>query len=155
MSEGFRFTYGNDPSASPVDAVRFLVGDTNPMRPLLDDREVAWAIAKEPNENLAAALLADSLFGKFASQADITVGPVSKSYSKVAELFKSKADQLRGEACKFAVASFPATRVSTKLPLAQNIDLTSPSFAVGQSDNPFALQINEGMDGARFYGFNY
>jgi len=155
VSEGVRFTYGNDPSTSAVDAVRFLVGDTNPKRPLLDDREIEWAISKEPNESLAAALLAESLFGKFASQADITVGPVSKSYSKVAELFLKKSQQLRDSATVHASVSFPATRISTKLPLQQNTDLTSPSFLVGISDNPFAVQINEGLDHARFYGFNY
>jgi len=150
VSKQVRFTYGNDPSSTPVDAVRFLVGDTNPHRPLLDDREVEWAIAQQPDQNLAAALLAESLFGRFASMADIKVGPVSKSYSKVAELFKSKADQLRAEACKFAVVSFPATHVATKETLARDTTLTEPSFVVGLSDNPFAIQINQGLDHAGY-----
>ena len=153
MSRGsVRFSYGGDPSTSPVDAVRFLVGDTNPKRPLLDDREVKWAIDQNPNQNLAAATLAEHLFGKFASMADISVGPVSKSYSKVAELFQRKASQLRTEACRSAVPSFPATRIASKEALAQNTALTSPNFVIGISDNPWALQINQSLNGIG--GFN-
>jgi hypothetical protein len=138
-----RFTYGNNPAASDVDAVRFLVGDTNSDRPLLDDREVEWAITQYPDRNLAAASLAEHLFGVFASKGDFKVGPVNKSYSKVADLFKQKADQLRAEACKGAIPSFPATHFSTKRVLEQNADLTRPQILVGISDNPFALQLNE------------
>jgi hypothetical protein len=149
-----RFSYTHDPSNSDVDAVRFLVGDTNSKRPMLDDREVEWAIAQYPNQNLAAAVLAESLFGKFASQADISVGPVSKSYSKVAELFKKKADQLRSEACKMAIPSFPAIRHSSKQQLEDNTDLVSPNFFIGLSDNPWAVQLNESLEGTNFNGFS-
>lgn len=138
-----KFTYGNDPAASDVDAVRFLVGDTNPDRPLLDDREVEWAISQFPDQNLAAASLADHLFGFFASKGDFKVGPVNKSYSKVADLFKQKAAQLRAEACKGAIPSFPAINFTTKRVLQENTDLTRPQILVGISDNPFALQLNE------------
>ena len=138
-----RFTYGNDPATSNRDAVRFLVGDTNEDRPLLDDREVDWAISQHPNQNLAAASLADHLYGFFASKGDFKVGPINKSYSKVADLFKQKAEQLRAEACKGAAPSFPATNIQTKRVLEENTDLTRPQILVGISDNPFALQLNE------------
>jgi len=148
-----RFSYAGDPSASPRDAVRFLVGDTNPLRPLLDDREVDYAISENPNQSLAAALLAEHLFGRFAAQADITVGPVSKSFSKVAELFKQKADQLKDDAYRGAIPSFPAIYVADKSALEQDSSLTKPSFRVGLSDNPFAVQLNDSLDDAGFHGF--
>lgn len=154
MGNGKKFTYGGDPAARPIDAVRFLVGDTNPKRPLLDDREVAYAIAQNPDANLAAASLAEHLFGVFTSKGDFSVGPVSKSFSKVAELFKKKADQLRGEACLSAVPSFPATQIASNEALQQDNSLTDPNFTVGLSDNPFAVQLNDDLDEARFYGFN-
>ena len=138
-----RFTYGNDPAANAVDAVRFLVGDTNEDRPLLDDREVKWAISQFPDRNLAAASLAEHLYGFFASKGDFKVGPINKSYSKVAQLFKEKAEQLRAKACLSAVPSFPATKISTKGILAQNLDLENPSFAVGLMDSPFVVQLND------------
>ena len=138
-----RFTYGNDPATSAVDEVRFLVGDTNADRPLLDDREVEFAISQFPDRNLAAASLAEHLYGFFASKGDFKVGPINKSYSKVAQLFKEKAEQLRAKACLSAVPSFPATKISTKDALVQNPDLANPSFAIGLVDNPFAIQLND------------
>lgn len=153
MSISIRFSYGNDPSASDQDAVRFLVGDTNSKRPLLDDREVDWAISQFPNKNLAAASLCEHLFGRFSSMADIRVGPVSKNYSKVAELFQKKALQLRREACLTAMPSFPATRVASKRALEEDTSLTRPAFSVGMSDDPFAIQINGSLDTTDFNGF--
>lgn len=138
-----RFTYGNDPATSAVDAVRFLVGDTNADRPLLDDREVEWAISQFPDQNLAAASLAEHLYGFFASKGDFKVGPINKSYSKVADLFKAKAEQLRAKACLSAGPSFPATKISTKQVLIDNPDLENSSFPVGLADNPFAVQLND------------
>lgn len=138
-----RFTYGNNPAANTVDEVRFLVGDTNENRPLLDDREVEWAISEYPDPNLAAASLAEHLYGFFASKGDFKVGPINKSYSKVADLFKAKAEQLKAKACLSAGPSFPATKISTKNALANNLDLANPSFAIGLVDNPFAIQLND------------
>ncbi len=119
----------------------------------MDDREVAHALSKYPNENLAAAFLCEHLFGRFASKADFSVGPVSKSYSKVAELFHAKAEQLRLEASKFAIPSFPATSFTEKDALVHDSDLTQPEFAKAMFDNPFAIQLNDQLDIARFYGF--
>ena len=138
-----RFTYGNDPATNAVDAVRFLVGDTNEDRPLLDDREVLWAISQFPDQNLAAASLAEHLYGFFASKGDFKVGPINKSYSKVAQLFKEKAEQLKAKALLSAVPSFPATKISTKQVLIDNIDLPKPSFQTGLMDNPFVIQLND------------
>ncbi len=154
MALTLRYTYGHDPSTSDRDAVRFLVGDINPARPLLDDREVDWALTQEQNLNLAAAICAEALFGKFASQGDTTVGPVSKAFSKVAELMKAKAEQLRCEAAKYALPSFPATRYTTKCALEEKSDLIPPEFEVAQFDNPFAVQLNDGLDEARFRGYH-
>lgn len=148
-----RFSYGGDPSTSIVDAVRFLVGDTNEDRPLLDDREVEWAISQHPDQHLAAASLADHLYGFFASKGDFKVGPVNKSYSKVADLFKAKAEQLRAEAYKGAVPSFPATKISTKQSLIDNVDLVEPNFLLGLADNPFAIQLNDEINDLRNHGF--
>jgi hypothetical protein len=153
MSGSIRFSYGGDPSFSASDAVRFLVGDTNAKRPLLDDREVAHAISKYTDQNLAAAFLADHLFGKFAAMSDFSVGPVRKNYSKVAELFKLKAQYLRDESAKLAIPSFPATTHASKDTLSQNTGLTEPSFSVGISDNPFAVQIGGNLDRVNFNGF--
>jgi hypothetical protein len=146
------FTYAGDPANSPRDAVRFLVGDTNPLRPLLDDREVDYAIAQNPNQNLAAALLAEHLFGRFASQSDISVGPVSKAFSKAAELMKAKSEQLRADACRNARPSFPAIFVADKKALECDESLTRPQFFIGLGDNRFAVQLNHELNKTGFDG---
>lgn len=149
-----QFTYNGDPSRTPRDAVRFHVGDTNRCRPLLDDREIDYALSENPNPYLAAAVLAEHLMGRFAQEADTTVGPVSKSLSQVSEAFKKKADQLRCEAGKRAGVSFPAITVAGKRTLEDDSSLTRPSFTVGQGDNPHAVQPNSVLDKVPFNGFS-
>ena len=146
-----QFSYSGDPSRTPRDAVRFYVGDTNRDRPLLDDREVDFAVGLHDNPLLAAAVLAEHLMGKFAREADVTVGPVSKSFSTISDAFRKKAAQLRCEANKRAGVSFPATTVQGKENLELDTTLTQPSFRKGLGDNPFAVQFDDDLD--RF-GFN-
>ena len=148
-----RFTYNFDPEESDLSAVRFRIGDTNHKRPLLDDREVEWAITKHGNLDIAAAVLCESLYARFLGISDVKVGPVSKSYSKVAQMYKDKADQLRSEACKYAAPSFPATRYSTKCKIQQDSDLPPPELPKGMGDNPFAASLNERLNTAGFNGF--
>ncbi len=148
-----QFSYSGDPSRTPRDGVRFYVGDTNRQRPLLDDREVDFALAANPNPLIAAAVLAEHLMGKFAREADVTVGPVSKSFSSISEAFSKKAEQLRCEANKRAGVSFPAITIQGKRNLQENENLTRPAFLVGLTDNPFAIQINDEFDKVRFHGF--
>lgn len=136
------FTYTNDPGKTPRDAVRFLVGDTNRSRVLLDDKEVDWAIGENPNQFMAAAMLANHLCGVFSSKADITVGGVSKSLSSIAEAFRKKAKDLKREACTNVRVAFPAITRAGKEALEEDESLTVPSFSRGWSDNPFAAQLD-------------
>ena len=148
----FRFTYRGDPSLSVRDAVRFILGDTNRKRPLLDDREIDFAISRQGNELLAAAFCADALQGKFSAETKITVGGVSKSFDTIAGAFADKAKQLRLEASKFAVPRAPALSVSEKRDADLQVDDVQPQFRIGLGDNRFAVQINDVIDD--FRGFN-
>ena len=38
------FSYSGDPSASLLDAARFLIGDTNPDAPIMQDEEIQYVI---------------------------------------------------------------------------------------------------------------
>ena len=150
----FQFTYGNDPAANDLDAVRYRIGDTTKERPLLDDREINFELAnKGGNVFLAAAASADALQARFSRIPDIRVGDITKSFGKVAEAFKNLAKQLRNEARKFAKASAPDIRKSTKRALEEDTDLTQPEFSIGQTDNPRALQLNDELNELNFRGF--
>lgn len=146
-----KFTYGGDPSNSDRDAVRFLVGDTIRARALLDDKEVDYAILRKVNLHMAASCLAEHLEARFSREADITVGSVSKSLSKIAEAFGKLAKRLKSDACSSARPSFPATTIAGKQALEQDGTTENPSFAIGQFDNPWATQFDElrrdGWDG--------
>jgi len=55
------YTYQGNPSASPIDLVHFLLGDTDPGNPISTDEECAWAYcANGNNAYLAAADLAET-----------------------------------------------------------------------------------------------
>ena len=139
-----KWTYNGDPSRSPADAVRFLVGDTIRERPLLDDREVAYLVDRNANINIAAAEACEALWSRFLAISDYTVGSVSKKYSDVASKFKERAADFRSEAARSnALVSFPATLRSTKQALENDDELEQPQFSIGLADNPEALQLND------------
>lgn len=79
------WTYTNsDPTASALNEVRFLIGDTTSTAAwTLQDGEIQYAIAKYPsNLLLAAALCAESIVAKLKSQAQSeSIGDLSISYN--------------------------------------------------------------------------
>lgn len=148
----FKFTYDHDPGATDRDAVRWHVGDTDERRPLLDDREIDFALAAQPEVVLAAADCATALAGKFSSKSSITVGPISKQMGDIAQKFRDHAEELRSRAGVLAGVSFPAIAESTKQPLETDTDLITPQLTVGLGDNPFAIQLNGDLTKVGFNG---
>lgn len=147
-----QFTYGGDPANSDRDAVRFLVGDTLRERPLLDDKEVDYAIAQKKNLYMAASALACHLSARFSRYTSITVGSVSKDLSKLADAFSKKAKELKSEACSNARPSFPATTRAGKAALEADGTTANPDFRIGMFDNPYAVQFNDELSGDYRYG---
>lgn len=126
---GAEWSYSGDPSARPLDAVRYLIGDTDPAQPKIRDAEILWAISEEPNKYLAAAACAETIAGQYAAIASRsrTVGDLSISEqngSRCTE-YRTLADRLR------------ATAVRKGAPLARAGSTSSErQFTVGQMDNP-------------------
>ena len=50
------WNYSGDPSLSSRDAVRFLIGDTDPNDPLVTDEEIAYALGRFTEPELAGAI---------------------------------------------------------------------------------------------------
>lgn len=99
------WSYSGDPSTSPKDEVRFLVGDTDSTKPLISDEEVNYTIAlvyaADPPASgnyLPAAFCADSIASKSARSVDKSVGDLRISYSQQAKAFRDMAFQLRQRA---------------------------------------------------------
>ena len=91
-------SYSGDPSSTPKDAVRFLIGDTGPSTFDFTDEEIAFALDTQANLWMAAALFADKLTtikssGGLSSK---SVGSLSESYSQGSiQFYKDQAERFR------------------------------------------------------------
>lgn len=98
------FTYTGDPTTSPKDEVRFLVGDVNMQDPELSDAEIIYCVclvygsmanAPPMGNYLPAAYAADNLASKYARQADKSVGDLHIAYGNRFKQFQMLAQRLR------------------------------------------------------------
>ncbi len=88
------WTYSGDPSASGRDAIRFLIGDTDPTDPQLQDAEIDWMLAEHTSSYLAAAHCCQALAAKYARLADKSVGDLSISFSQRQEAYTKMFNRL-------------------------------------------------------------
>lgn len=136
-----KFTYGGDPSNNARDLIRFLIGDTIRDRPLFDDKEIDYQISITPNPKMAGYELLMAKARQYARLADVRVGDVSKSFSKLSDQMKLCAEDLKEDALKSAKPFFGGLTISGKKQLASNSNATQPQFALGMTDNPNAVQL--------------
>lgn len=89
------WTYSGNPLHSAIDAVRFLIGDTNHCEQLLQDGEIAWVLSLYNNvPNNAAIRCCEAIMSKFSRMCDETVGSVSMSFSQRAKAYREMRDDL-------------------------------------------------------------
>jgi hypothetical protein len=122
------YSYSGDPSDSEVDAVRFLIGDTDASDWLLTDEEIQWTVTVRGNAYIAAPYAAESIGAKLSRESDSSksVGDLSlsKSLSSRAKHFFDLADRL------YAMSG------SLDPPVVRfNDNAIGPEFYVGQMDN--------------------
>lgn len=130
------WTYSSDPSSSEKDAVRFEVQDTDINAQLLQDEEIAYALAQEPGVLGAAARCCEALARRFAAQADTTVGSLKKTNSTAAEGYAERARELRARAVASTSAPWTGgTSITRKDGLADDDDRVQPRFHRGQFVN--------------------
>ena len=148
------FSYSGDPGASRLDALRFILGDTDENRAVFSDEELDWISTQQPNIWHAAALAADTAWSSFASGQSSTgsasnavktrtVGALSLTYSIMedkdrAEQFKEMAINFRRRAALGGGWSPYAGGISKsdKETREQDTDWDRPAFARGMFDNP-------------------
>ena len=131
------FSYSGDPSSSSLDAVRFLIADTDANTALLQNSEIIYILTAYPNTTLAAAFAMEQIASSFSGRADIKVGNVSQKFGTVAQAYLDKAMQLRREATQNVRPIFTGGAARA-------------SFSVGLGDSPWAVQINSELREARF-----
>ena len=87
---------GTTTAAERLDAVRFLVGDTNTVDQQVQDEEIAFALDQNGNNIYAtAAWVAKGIAAKFARLVDVELdGQLSESYSQLQKHYGDLASEL-------------------------------------------------------------
>lgn len=136
------FTYSGDPSARPLDQVRFLLQDTDSTDPLLSDAEILYVLNTAGGSVYQAAHdAAYAISAKFVRKADTSksVGDLSLSvsYGNRAAEFRTLGDTLLEIGARreppMPLVNMNALKSTGNRDLA-NIDFTT-DFHVGQHDN--------------------
>ena len=95
------FSYSNDPQGSQLDAVRYLIGDTDTAGALVSDEEIEYALAKwfpmYGTVEWVASTVLDTLAGRYAREASYSADGVSVSLSNLQQQFAAQAEQLRNQ----------------------------------------------------------
>jgi hypothetical protein len=134
-------SYSGNPANSPVDMVRFLIGDTGEP-PMLTDEEIQAMLDLYGQDPFRAAVAcAYSLAARYSGKADKTVGDLSLTYSSVANGYRDLASQIKGQSGIASSARAPycgGISISEKQAVESNTDRVRPSFTKKQHDNPHA-----------------
>lgn len=70
------WSYSGDPSTSPLDQIRFTIGDTQEGMPLIQDEEIFFVLDKYNQDvQLASIHCLEGIVIKLAGQVDYTIGP--------------------------------------------------------------------------------
>lgn len=147
MTPSLPATYSGDPLSSPVDEVRFLVGDTNMLDPQLSDAEISYcltlvygptppAVWPSMGNYLPAAYCADAIVAKYKFLVDESVGDLHISYAKTQAQFQAVANRMRSRA---SIKSVPVycggLSLAAKVAQYRNNNLLGTAVRVDGMDN--------------------
>jgi hypothetical protein len=91
------WSYSGNPKESPIDEVRFLVGDTNEREPIMQDEEIQYLIDEYgSNENVLRYYVFTHVATIFARDIKRTLGPQSEDPTKRLEYFQKQAQHYEG-----------------------------------------------------------
>ena len=151
------FTYNGDPAASALAEVRFLVGDTDSTRPLLQDAEIQYVIDKwDPlfgSATLNAAVCCEVIAGNFAREISVSADGVSVGLSELQGKFDARATSLRDQykqESQMASPSFDGALFDQ----AWDASIKPLKFGLGFMDNYLAGRQNYGdYDPSEYPGY--
>ena len=127
--------YGGDPSASFADAVRYAMGDTNPLNELVSDEEIAYLVTTVGSDVYAVASQAAlNLSHSYAGRVDQTVGKVSVKYSQLAAQWLAVYNSLRRKIGMEAPPYAGGISESDKSIDENDTDVPRSAFTVGMQD---------------------
>lgn len=116
------WTYSGNPANSPLDAVRYQIGDTQESDPLLSNEEIQYELARSGNDVLRAAVkCCEAIAARFARLANSTIGKTSIQAEAKFKQYTQKTQELRRQV------------TSRGIPYVGGTD-TSASFSKGMMD---------------------
>lgn len=102
------FSYSGMPGSNTVDAVRFLVEDTDSTNPLLQDEEIEWLLAENTGYYSAAKEAATRLAMKFLRMAQSKrLGDLSVTYANRAQWYMQLVKELNNRALRSDLVPTP------------------------------------------------
>lgn len=122
------WTYSGDPTASHLDAVRFEVGDTDPTRPLVQDKEITYALSIEGGVLWAAAAICMALAGKVARDVDRTMGRTGVTASQRSKQWLTQGKALRVRAASYATPVAGGLTQTDRQNRAEDNEEVKPAF---------------------------
>lgn len=150
------WSYGNDPLNSDLDAVRFLIGDTDSSDPLLQDEEINYLLNSYNVQN-SAYYASRSIAAKFARLCREETGDIevyaNQKYDQYSKLAKQILDDLNsGRPIDISIFSGGISH-SDMRNRDLDTDRNQPPIAEGQMD--YYSYEPSGSNKARRDGYNY
>lgn len=91
------FTYTSDPLNTPLDAVRFLIGDVDSSEPQLQDAEIEWLIelwSAKGSLYYPASMAAEAIAAKYSREVTVSADSQSVGMGELQQKYLSLADRL-------------------------------------------------------------
>lgn len=154
-------SYSGDPSASDLDAVRFLLGDTDCSgdNALFSDAEIKWAISMWGplcgSDFLTAAMLAENAAAAYAQQASYSADGVSISFGPIGDSLRALAAALRSQYAMGAQAGMLPEAGGMTAGEGKLDGIKNFAFGVGMDDDPNGGQQDFGGESPRDFPTYY
>lgn len=131
------WSYSGNPSATVLDEVRFLIGDTDTSDQQLSDEEINYSLTETTQEPIGAAIIsAQALKSKFSRKADKTVGDLRISFSQLVDHYSELVESLRIRAALNSATPYAGgISIADKKLVVDDTDRVVPAFKVGIHDN--------------------
>lgn len=127
-------TYSGNPANSARDLLRFQIGDTGPTSWLLNDDEIAYAIANNTSRNRRMADCLEAIGNKLLQQPNFALDKWRENRHDVAKSFIDQADKLRKKSSAQGLYAGGISKAGKKAQ-EQDADRPAPWATINMDDN--------------------
>lgn len=144
------WTYSGNPSTSDVDAIRFVIGDTDTNDQLISNEEIQYMIDTYGASRHAASESCRAIAAKFARLMDRSIGGLSADFSAKYRQYLELADKLEASEELVPVGPFISGFSRSEKEVVDSDTDREPIFGrKGGMDNPRANAVDD------YYPYDY